>query len=98
MSVRMVRSTRLGFQSRRSALLWPTWAGKMNAPSTRLNNNVSMMTVAMSPKKSPKRPSMKKNDANATMVVTMALNTAGKTSKVPSMVAVYRSLPISKWR
>ena len=59
----------------------------MNAPSTKLNKSVSMITVAMSPKKSPRRPSMKKNDANATMVVTIAANTAGSTSIVPSIVA-----------
>ena len=94
----MVRSTLLGFQSLRSALLWPTCAGKMKAPSTKLKTKVSMMTVAMSPKKSPNCPSMKKNDAKATMVVTMAEKTAGKTSMVPSMVAVYWSLPISKCR
>ena len=67
----------------------------MKAPSTRLNNNVSMITLAMSRKKSPNWPSMKKKAANATMVVTMAANTAGKTSKVPSMVACVRFLPIS---
>ena len=84
---RIPRSTALGLKSRRNALLCPTWAGKMNAPSTKLNMRVSMMTLAMSRKKSPSCPSMKKNEANATMVVTMAANTAGNTSMVPSMVA-----------
>ena len=53
MTRRMPRSTALGLKSRRRALLCPTWAGKMNAPSTKLNSSVSMMTLAMSRKKSP---------------------------------------------
>ncbi len=47
---------------------------------------------------SPSLPSMKKKAENATIVVKIAENIAGRTSMVPCTAACILFLPFSKWR
>ena len=70
-------------------------AGSIKAPSISEKIKVPITTKPISGKKSPSIPSSIKKSENATIVVRIAEKTAGSTSNVPLIAALYGSSPFS---